>query len=121
MRRGRAFPTLLVYHRRAMAIYSRLLVLVFAAILSLAQQEAATHAVTHVANALGSSPRLGDDVAHHECPDCIRLGSLAVGGPPGQHVLALIASEEILPGSREPLTLSFVLSGPPRIRGPPYL
>ena len=104
-----------------MEIYSRLLVLVFAAILSLAQQEAATHAVTHLADALGSSSRLGDDVAHHECPDCIRLGSLAAAGPPGQHVVAILVVDSVHPGSREPLIHSLVQSGPPRNRGPPYL
>ena len=103
-----------------MNVYGRLVVLLFAAILSIAQQEAATHALTHVADVLGPSSGLGDDGAHHECPDCTRFGSLSVGSPPAHQGIALVADEQPVLPPREALARSTHSPGPPRNRGPPH-
>jgi hypothetical protein len=63
-----------------MTLNSRLVVVLFAALFVLAQQEAAVHAIGHLPELLAGHQHSDDeDEAPHKCPDCARFASVSVG------------------------------------------
>jgi hypothetical protein len=64
-----------------MNLHNRFVVVLFAALLVVAQQEAAVHAIGHLPELLAGADHSDDeeDSAPHKCPDCARFASISVG------------------------------------------
>jgi hypothetical protein len=54
----------------------------FAALLVVAQQGAATHAIGHASEWLAGSDETDDDGSPHQCPDCARFAAVFDDAPP---------------------------------------
>lgn len=102
-----------------MTICGRLAVLFLAALLLVAQHEAASHAITHLGDPFAQTVQVSEDDAHHDCPECARFAGWAVGVPPAQDALVAVPdARDVVPSLTE-LRHSTSARGPPRNRGPP--